>query len=377
MIKKRKSRIESPGKERFKNNDNSIKTYSINGSFNIIEIKNNNDNENILDDTEDIIENDEFVGEIPRNNYFYLKKDRNYDNNYIEEIIKGTKQSNYNNNYYHMSNQKNRIPKRRNEYGNVLEERRNYILYVSGIDNSNLDFQDSNNLKVNNERKIVKYYKENPSFELSKYKYYNSQNNTNENSYCGSSKNIITKNYSFYSTNRTNPHHICYSSPMKKIYKSPYNLKRKGIIKDNLYGKFYKVFQAVPVTIDEETDNKIRNRILSAEKNNYNYYNENFEINNINNNKNYVFQKPILRNVKTNNRNVINIVNNNNSKPKNGKKKKSLYIKEKNYSPNSKNNGFNYKKRIYYNNENNLKQKKIYNNNNNYVEINECNINKN
>ena len=372
MIKKGKKRITSPGKVRY---INTIKTYCINQRQNITKIKKNNFNESILNDAEENI--DEFMGKIPRNNNFNLNN-RNYDNNYIKEIINGTNQLNYNNNYTYTYNLKNRIPNQRNEFGIVLEERRNYKLYVSGINNTNIDYSKDNNsnLKVNNKRKIIRHYEENPSFDLSKYKYYNAQNNSNENGYCGNSEKIIKKNYSFYSINRTNPHHICYSSPIKKIYKSPYNLKKKGIIKDNLYGKFYKVFQAVPATIDEETDNKIKNRILSEEKNNYNYCNNNFEIKTINNNKKYIFQKPILKNVKYNNSNIINILDNNDYKAENGKKKKSLYIKEKYYSPNCRNNCFNYNKGIYYNNENNLK-KKNYNNNNNYVEINECNINKN
>ena len=88
------------------------------------------------------------------------------------------------------------MPKRRNEYGDVLEERRNYKLYVSGIDNSNLDFSQNNN-NYNN-RNIISYYKkENHSFDLSKYKYYNVSSNNKGNDYIPNSKKIITKNYSF------------------------------------------------------------------------------------------------------------------------------------------------------------------------------------
>ena len=55
MIKKRKTRIKYPEKLKYHKNENIIKTYSINGRLNIIEIKKNNSNENNFDDTEEII----------------------------------------------------------------------------------------------------------------------------------------------------------------------------------------------------------------------------------------------------------------------------------------------------------------------------------
>ena len=332
--------------------------------------------------------------EIEKNNYYLNNSNEEdisnfhiYDN--TNDISNNSQTINrYNNKYYicpHKIKIINNTQNEKFEYGNVIEERRNYKLYISGFENAKKDnFKEDYN-KLNNNIKTLKYcnnqkfIKNSPSLES--YDCKDIEINNNINNYSLNSK-IIRNNrevYSPFSNKRNNINYIYFSSPTKRIYKTPYNLKNKGIIKDNLYGKFYKVFQAIPADIDinNESNYKIYNEQNYSDEKikniNYknNYFNSLYNNNNNDKDKLILYKKPILKRANdVNYGNIHNESDYNNKNPKYIKKIKSLYLKNKSYSNNCKGNPFIcVKEFIKINQENRFKEESNSFNNNNYIEI--------
>ena len=384
-------------KPKYINNEKIIINTLKNGKWEQTEINNNhnrnNIKEDIIDDSNDIIHNDEFVGE------FSHKKIQNQNDNIIE-INDGTENSKNNNNNYniHIGNKINRInktPNKKFEYGNVIEERRNYKLYVSGV-----GYVDNNSPeKIPNNICIERYIKNSPSCES--YRYFSEQDN-NICDYTINSRAVMnSKNYfnTCNSSQRNSPKYICYSSPPKREYKTPYNLKPKGIIRDNLDGQFFRVFQAIPADIDADNcgclyteiyNNKnqyysphklYHNNIKCYRRNNNNFF-FNSNLSKSRSQKRFIVNKPLIKHERNNSSNLYQIKTN-----------------DKTYQPQSEENfkSFCYKKNPIYkknniitksnkNNDNKIEyfSKKIqvkkasklsnnYNNNNNVIEINENN----
>lgn len=368
---------------------------------------------NLFVDSDDIILNDEYIGEIPQKKYIITKDisnchDNIYNNNNIK-IIREQKSidDNYDNNTYVLSSPStinfiNRTPHKKLEYGNVIEERRNYKLYVSGVENVNNDFngRENNNIHMirNNSNRInlfnhEKYLQKSPSFKS--YKYCDEYTNNNINDYHINSKIVRTnrnQDLNYFSNNYRNiPSYIYYSSPIKKTYKSPYSLRSKGILKDNAYGQYYRVFQAIPIDINdcEDYDDKYNNNKMYSVKINYNdinnyhnkrhvnAYNNNFIINSNDINRvkeeQYIFVKPEIKTNKNYNSNLHTIE----STPESDNNIKPIYFKKKVYKPSITMHNF-YKKKA--NNNNNIKIKiqdnqEYKKDNNNYIRIKETNKN--
>jgi len=316
---------------------------------------------------------------IDNKNSILNNERQNNDGDNIFEIINGEKKINCCKNRNTMYIQ-NRFPNKRIEYENIIENRRNYQLYISSENKKDIIYNNDNNLNHNYYNTLKhffnkRHFKNSPS--IKSYKdYYNSHQDNNSNS-----KKIINnreRNKNSSDSNKRNrPFFICNSNPIKRIYKSPYNLKEIGIIKDNLYGQFYKVFQAIPIDFDES--NQINyNQNFSPEKENIintnNFYIYSNDINNnIKYNNKYIFQNPILKKSTCINSNK-NINSMNNSKIK--KRDKSLYLNKKFYISNCKDNLLTIQKEGFIN-KYNLKQIKPKENNNIYIEINESNRNEN
>ena len=358
------------------------------GKWEKIELKRNIQNPDILDDSNDIIKNDEFVGEICQNNNYILNEKRqNKDNNIIKLIDRGqnlNKDNNYNNNCYILENQDNIInssPSKRYEYGKVIEERRNYKFYVSGVGYVDDDTKED----ISNRICVEKHIKNSPSVEF--YKLYN-DNHTNT---C-SNINIVKENKEYTSNNssfRNSPNYICYSSPNKTHYKSPYNLESKGIMKDNLNGQYFRVFKAVPIDIDindcEEVNYKYDNinnfnKLYSPNKyyidnnncnyNNYNnrYYNKSrnnnfFFISSNTNNRSqekYFIQRPIFNNTNynTSNLNLYETTNIKSYIPTVRNCYKSFHYKKQSISPT-------YRTKNYIINRNNINNNRNFSNDDN------------
>lgn len=380
-------------KPKYINNEKIIINTLKNGKWEQTEINNNhsrnNIKENIIEDSNDIIHNDEFVGEVSH------KKTQKVNDNIIE-INDGTENSKYNNNNYYNNiggkmNRINKTPNKKFEYGNVIEERRNYKLYVSGV-----GYVDNNSPeKIPNNICIERCIRNSPSCES--YKYFSGQDN-NVCDYNINSR-VLNRRNDFNTCNsslRNSPKYICYSSPPKKEYKTPYNLKHKGIIRDNMDGQFFRVFQAIPVDIDEDNYdclyteiNNNKNQYYSPHKlynNNIKCYrrnNNNFFFNSNHSNcrsqKKFIINRPIIKHEKYNSSNLYQIITN-----------------DKQYQPQCENNFkyFCYKKQPIYkknniiiksskNNDNKSeyiskkikvkKASKFSNNDNNFIEVNENN----
>ena len=380
-------------------------------------------NHKILEDSDDVIQNDEFVGEMPNSNYEYkINKDINNNINHsnVKFFTRGENAVIYNNNSYYLSDNKNNLERRirhkrnrrnkKTRYGSVIEERRNYKLYLSGIEScddviSEDEYENKKYKRISNINRINLFNTNvntngiSPTLRMNDY-----CNDYNTNTKYLSSNRNLSKNYSTKSF-RTTQNYIFYNSPIKKTYKSPYNLKDKGILKDNFCGQYYRVYQAIPLDnseieindniIDyENNDNKFDGyKIYSAKplcyKNNVNCYSYNNSAyvsknkNNIlvysndikrtdnnKNNKNFLFIKPKI--IKNNNNNIYysktkNVYTESNKSliigktETNEKENKPIYLKKK---INSKNN---------INTNKNSTKKIKNNNNNNFVEINESN----
>ena len=381
-------------------------------------------NHKILEDSDDIIQNDEFVGEMPNSNYEYkLTKDIN--NNIIHSNVKfftrGENADKYNNNSYYLSDNKNNLERRirhkrnkrnkRIQYGSVIEERRNYKLYLSGNEScddviSEDEYEDIKCKRMSNINRVNLFNtnRNSPILRINDY-----CNEYNTNTKIVSSNRNLSKNYSTKSF-RTTPNYICYSSPIKQTYKSPYNLKNKGILKDNFCGQYYRVYQAIPLDnceieindniIDKFDGYKIystkrlcnknngysnnNSAYVSKNKNNILVYSNNIRrISNNKNNKNYLFKKPKI--IKNNNNKIYysktkNIYTESN-KPliigkteANEKETKPIYLKKKINSKNNINSNKNNTKKMQNNNNNNFVEIKESNrniNNNNYLVVKE------
>ena len=370
-------------------------------------------NSRILDDSDEIIQNDEFVGEMPKYEYIINKEiSNNYNNNNYHDNVKfynrNDSSEKYNNNSYYFSDSKNNYGKRNRikkyEYGNIVEERRNYRLYLSGCESYDNVFSEDEN-EDNKYKRIskinrVNLFKNNSMCNypiLKSYDCYNHYNYNSNKKIVRSNRNL-NNNYSSSSFRNTH-NYICYSSPIKKTCKSPYNLRSKGILKDNLYEKYYRVYKAIPIYNTEiriinnnnykKADSRFNDyKIFSAKRlcyknNGYNINNcsnyknknkNNFlinsnDINKVADNKNIlVFKKPKIP--KNNNCEIIRNIYKVSNMPFiyekteiNQKTKKPIYLKKKICSNNNSINNHN----------NNMKKTK--NNNNNFVEIKESNKN--
>ena len=135
--------------------------------------------------------------------------------------------------------------------------------------------------KISNNICIERYIKNSPSCES--YKYYNICD-YNINSRIMNRKNYFNTCNSYL---RNSPKYICFISPPKKEYKMPYNLKHRGIIRDNLDGQFFRIIQAIPIDIDVDNCdclyidiNKNKNQYYSPHK----LYNSNIKCYRRNNN---------------------------------------------------------------------------------------------
>lgn len=348
-------------------NRTNIKTKALNnGMWDKIILKNNNSSPENL---ENYIRYDDYIEDYSQNNKYILNRENLYND--------------YNMSRYPI-NRRTKIPNNQFEYGNVIEERRNYKLYISGIENSSNDkFKDDNKNNINNNCFNSHYFK---AYKCNNNDICNQMNDSFINSKIKKRKRNSNL-YSPYSNNRRNSNYIYYSSPTKKIYKSPYYLKNKGIIKDNIFGNLYKVFEAVPISTNdlEKNDYKLNNRIISPKKENNINYMRNNDIQKEQNNNNFIFKKPILKMEKYKNSNKrsqnikVDNINNKIIGLEFGKKIKSLYFIKKSYSSNCKGNNF-ISKKIINNKKNNLNrsinEEKSQLINNTYIEINESNSNK-
>jgi len=387
-------------KPKYINNEKIIINTLKNGKWEQTEINNNhsrnNIKEDIIDDSNEIIHNDEFVGEVS-----HQKKQKINDN--IIEINDGTENSKNNNNNYnnHIESKINRVnktPNKKFEYGNVIEERRNYKLYVSGVgyvDNNSPESK-SNNIC------IERYIKNSPSCES--YKYCSEQDNNvcNYNYNYNINSKIVNRNNNFntyHSSRRNSPKCIFYSNSPKKEYKTPYNLKHKGIIRDNLDGQYFRVFQAIPVDMDADNCGCLYNEINNCKNQYYSphkLYNSNIKCIRRNNNnffynsshsnsksqKKIVINKPIIKHERYKSSNLYQIIENDKAyKPQCETNYKSLcYKKQPIYKKNNiiiksnKNNDDNKNeyipKKIFV-----KKSSKFCYNDNNFIEINENNNN--
>lgn len=379
-------------KPKYINNEKIIINTLKNGKWEQTEINNNhnrnNIKENINDDSNDIIHNEEFVGEVS-----HKKIQKTNDN--IIEIDDGTEnQNNNNNNNIHTGSKTNRInktPNKKFEYGNVIEERRNYKLYVSGVGYVNNNSPE----KVLNNICIERCIRNSPSCES--YKYF-SEKNDNICDYNIKSR-VVNRNNYFNTCNsslRNSPKYICYSSPPKKEYETPYNLKHKGIIRDNLDGQYFRVFQAIPVDIDEDNCgclyteiNKNKKQYYSPHKLNHNNIkcfrrnNNNFFFNSNHSNcrsqNKIVVNRPIIKHERYNSSNLYQIITKDKAyQPQIETNFKSFcYKKHPIYKKNNiiiKSNKNNDNKNEYISKKIKVKKaSKFSNNDNNFIEINENN----
>ena len=312
-------------------------------------------------------------------------------NDNIIEINDRTENSKNNNNYNIGSkiNRINKTPNKKFEYENVIEERRNYQLYVSGVGH----VDDNSPKKISNNICIERYIKNSPSCESYKY-----------NNICDYNINprVVNRKKDFNSCNsylRNSPKYICYSSPPKKEYKTPYNLRHKGIIRNNLDGQFFRIIQAIPIDIDVDNwdclyteINNNKNQYYSPHKlynSNIKCYrrnNNNFFFNSNNSNsrsqKKYIINKPIIKNERYNSSNQYQIITNDKGyQPQYEDNYKSLcYKKHPIYKKNNiiiKSNKNNDNKSEYISKKIHVKKASIFSNNdNNFIKINEKNNNK-
>ena len=229
-----------------------------------------------FEDSNDIIKNDEYVGEISKKNI-------------------------------------NRIINNSNLEGMTLEERNNYKFYVSGKGNSTIFLIDKEN--NNNINQILN----------NKNNYKNSTNNKLDNRQIHSnfekeSNKGDTKNYFIFNNNAS-----C-------------DFENVGILKDSSNGQFYKIYQAIPIDINsknikiefEESKKYSINNIKSSYGNRKNFFINSIDIKN-EKDKNYVFKKEDNKKEKINI--FINNTDNKNDILQSNSKIKSLYFKHNSISP--------------------------------------------
>ena len=233
------------------------------------------------EDSSDIIENDEYFGEIISN------KNNLINNNKI---------------LY-----RNKISDKGLQFGDIIEERENYMFYVSGVRYNNISTLNSENksiyIPINSRIDQINY-------NSSKIENYQCDKLQKENLDLSNSKkeSFHGKNDIFESYNN----------------KSSYNFEDVGIIRDFTSGKLFKIYQAIPFDINNEIIeydlNKAQKYLNNRYKTSYGNKN-NFLINSCDINKNikrnYIFEnndiqienKPKLleKNKFINNNNYIEI----------------------------------------------------------------------
>ena len=192
-----------------------------------------NNTRNLIDDSSDIIENDEYVGEIQ--NQILIKENK------------------------HKINYRNKTLDYKNKFGTIIEERNNYKLYVSGSGAGNS--------------------KQSKKYQLKKYEgnFLQSSNINND-----KINKIKIKEYND---------------------KLLYNFVNAGILRYEPKGLFYKIYQAIPIDINDNyfKKNFFKNEMDLINEENIQKNRNNFFVNSayINKNKkiskNYVFKKPIIK----------------------------------------------------------------------------------
>ena len=285
-----------------------------------------------LEDSCDIIENDEYVGELrPK----------------IKKLIL----------HYNDQNYKSYLQNNQYQNGIVIEERNNYKFFVSGGEYSNKNISNIAIRHKYDEKQNINYYN-NINLEsdrLNKDQFFNYNNyalsenkkmhNKQDNSHFEKSRHNEDNNY------------IAFNQ------KSSFNFKNVGILRDSSNGKLYKIYQAIPIDInDENLEQELRknqNHLINF-KNSYGNKN-NFVINRIDINKkqvnNNIFDESLIKR-----KNILNITKN-----KDNKKKIFQTIKSINEYQDTTNLFAKYN-----HGQNGLYQNKKIINNNNYIEINEC-----
>ena len=296
-----------------------------------------------LEDSSDVIENEEYVGEIiPKNNILI----KNYKDNIFET---------------HSTN---------NQYQNgiIVEERNNYQFYVSGVGYTNNNILEKKNYNNLYEKQKLCYNekKESVNNKIKTEKFFNDYYDCNN-------KLINIQGYSNFE-NEKDEDIKNYELNNNKSYCRFQNF---GFLKDSSNGQLYKIYEAKPIDINNENiAQQLRNNqnyLINNYKNTYGNKN-NFVMNSfyINEKKinNYTFEHPLFK--KENN--LKKIKNNDNKYEILGTnhKIKSLYIKNNSMSPKIFKNKDTFRKNENKQNENELYNKNKIINNNNYIEVNEC-----
>ena len=278
------------------------------------------ENSNFDDDSNNIIENDEYVGEIINN----IKKLNNNNKN-----LNRTKSPNI-----------------KDQYGNIIEERSNYLFYVSGVEYIKLN---NNNYQKHNKTffKTIQA-KRNKDNKYNNFRYFRKCHNHLENK---NKDNII--NISNSKEKNIENANLTYEQDSSFYYNNV------GIIKDSSQEQFYKIYQAIPFDINtqqiEIPKNKTNNYLINSHKKKYGNRN-NFVINSIDIDKktsnNFVFEKKLI-NRKNNiiKRDEIDDI----LQSKN--KIKSLYFKNRAITPFKNSNNHQKIKKINNNHTKNQKQK--------------------
>ena len=253
------------------------------------------------EDSSDVIENDEYVGEIIPKNKIIIK--------------------NYKNNTHSTNNP--------DQNGIIIEERNNYQFYVSGngyATNNIQKNQNSNNLfgnqKLNyNKSKKLVYDELNVNRGLN-----------NDNYDCNLSKSKEINNIQEYS-NFENENYGDDENNTLYNHKSTFGFRNVGIIKDSSNGQLYKIYEAIPIDINNENiEQQLRNNKNYLIKNLKSAYGNrnNFVINSIGINKketnNYISESPLIK--KENNSNNIKNKGDNYEILPTSQKIKSVYIKK-------------------------------------------------
>ena len=168
-----------------------------------------NNNES-YEDSNDIIENDEYVGD-----YFQNKN----------------KLISYNKNLYSDIKYKKEL-----KHGDIIEEKNNYIFYASGIRYNNIKNEEKNNLDnksifipINSNINKKDYISQNKKY----------QNSLKEQNF----ENLNSEEEKYYSENND-------IDTYNNI--SCFNFKDAGILRDSFNGKLFKIYKAIPLDINNK-----------------------------------------------------------------------------------------------------------------------------
>ena len=303
---------------------------------------------------------------------------RNTQNNiivndeYVGEILKNKKILNNN----HKNIIRVKSPNIKYQYGNIIEERKNYLFYVSGVEYIKL-----NNNDDENGNKI--FFKTIQAQRNKDNKYNNSRCYRNCYSHLNNKNkdNIINISNSNEINNNNENDNLTYEQEFSFYFNNI------GIIKDSSQG-FYKIYQAIPLDINDQQIEIPKNKTHYYLINNYKkiYGNKNNFVINSNDidqkkTNDFVFEKKLIKRKK----NLIK-GDETNDILQSKNKIKSLYFKNRAITPFKRSNNSHQKtKRINNNDITNQKQKKLFGEsygfvnpkiykkikNNNYIEINE------